>query len=151
MAHSEWAKNEIERAGLFDKDKDFYGGMTGKSIMELVEVFQKQGHSGMSASIVGSMFHRLVKWKPLTPLTGEDDEWNDMGDGQFQNKRYSAVFKSKERGAYDINAVVFEEPSGSRYQSGTGFRNIEFPYMPPDYPEVILVDNEGNPIGEETR
>ena len=42
MGLIEHAKMELEMAGLFDKKGDFYEGATGKSVMELIEVFSKQ-------------------------------------------------------------------------------------------------------------
>lgn len=46
---TDYAKDELTRAGLFDKDSD-YDGMLGTAALEIIEVFAKQGHSGMSAS-----------------------------------------------------------------------------------------------------
>jgi len=100
----EHAKRELELIGAFSEDDDFYGGMTGKAVMELIEVFAEQGHSGMSASIVRSLFSKLADYKPLAPLTFKDDEWNDPDDPTFdngdtyQNKRNSAVFKAGKDG-----------------------------------------------------
>tara|TARA_Y100000296_G_C5133042_1_gene236621 strand:+ start:127 stop:447 length:321 start_codon:yes stop_codon:yes gene_type:complete len=73
----EYAKQELEAAGLFDKDSD-YDGMLGTAALELVEVFAKQGHSGFSASIVTSLVNKLFKYEPLGPLTGEDYEDEDL-------------------------------------------------------------------------
>lgn len=33
------AQTELEIAGLFSDKGDFYGGMTGKVVMELIDVF----------------------------------------------------------------------------------------------------------------
>ena len=43
-----YARDELQRAGLFDEDSD-YGGMLGEGALELVKLFSTQGHSGMSA------------------------------------------------------------------------------------------------------
>lgn len=90
-----YAETELERAGLFDKDSD-YNGMLGDAALELVKVFAKQGHSGMSASIVTSLVEKLMRYEPLTPLTYEPDEWNDVseasGTPMWQNKRKSTTF-----------------------------------------------------------
>lgn len=90
------AQVELQMMGLFDKEGDFYEGMTGKAVMELIETFAKQGHSGMSAGIVADLFHKLANYKPLQPITGKDEEWNERnyGDGPYwQNKRESGLFK----------------------------------------------------------
>lgn len=60
MSWTQQAKESIKKAGLLDKDSD-YEGLIGKALIELVEVFGKQGHSGFSATRVSSLFHQLVK------------------------------------------------------------------------------------------
>ena len=128
MTLIEYAKQELERAGLFDKDSD-YDGMLGEDVMELIEVFSKQGHSGFSAARVVEIFGRLALYQPLLPLTGEDDEWEEVGDGTFQNKRCSRVFKENGQ-AYDINGKVFVPPNGSAYVGKGSHVPITFPYYP---------------------
>jgi hypothetical protein len=88
----EHAKNELDYAGLFDNDSD-YNGEIGKAVMELIQTFSNQEHSGASASIVCSIFNQLAQYKPLRGITGEDSEWTEVSSGLFQNKRLSAVFK----------------------------------------------------------
>lgn len=129
MSWLKWCKEELERAGCFDPDQDFYGGLTGKAVFELCEVFDKQNHSGMSAALVGRLFKRLVDSLPLTPLTGEDDEWRELPDGSYQNRRYGSVFKRNGL-AYDHNARVFVDADGRSYTSACSRKKVEFPYMP---------------------
>lgn len=92
MSLKEHAKIELDRAQLFDSDSD-YNGDIGKSVMELIEVFSNQGHSGYSASIVRNIFNQLSDYKPLGGISGEEDEWVEVSKGIFQNKRLSSVFK----------------------------------------------------------
>ena len=112
------AKTELEIAGLFDKEGDFYEGMTGKAVMELIEVFSKQGHSGMSAPMVADIFKKLANYEPLGPITGKDEEWSDvrdLGNGKpwYQNKRCSALFKDGKDGRpYYIDAVIKRDQRG---------------------------------------
>ena len=112
----EWAKKELELIGAFDKES-MYGGMVGFSVMELVELFVKQGHSGMSAGIVSSLFNKLAQYKPLSPLTLKDDEWSKFGDDdKYQNKRNSAVFKEGKDGrAYYSNAYYMKTQTCSTW------------------------------------
>ena len=123
------ARHELELAGAFDKEKDFYGGMTGGAVMELIKVFSGQGHSGMSASIVRNLFNKVANYEPLLGLTGEDDEWNEVGKGVFQNKRCSRVFKENGE-AYDIDGKVFVEAGGASYTNGDSRTPVTFPYTP---------------------
>lgn len=128
MSLEERAKFELEKAGFFSKDQ-LYGGMLGNAVMELMRVFAAQGHSGMSAAVTIRAFSRVAKFKPLTPLTGEDDEWNKVGDGEFQNRRCSHVFKN-ETGAYDSQGRVFREPNGTCWTRRESRVPITFPYTP---------------------
>ena len=118
MGLIEHAKTELQIAGLFDKEGDFYEGATGKAVMELIEVFSKQGHSGTSAPIVADLFKRLANYEPLQPITGKDEEWGDvrdLGDGvpYYQNIRCSALFKDgKDNKPYYINAIIKRDQKG---------------------------------------
>ena len=130
-------KFELEKAGFYKKvDDGIYNGMIAKSIEELMEVFEKQGHSGMSAGIVANLFKKLVNYEVLTPLTGEEDEWGEWkykykkgkktGKKHRQNMRYSAVFQDEDGKAYQIDRYVFDG-----WYSTYSIEDIDsFPYMP---------------------
>lgn len=130
MGLIEHAKLELELSGLFNEEGDFYGGATGKAVMELIEVFAKQGHSGMSAPIIADLFKRLANYEPLQPITGKDEEWcdvRDLGDGVpwYQNKRCSALFKDGKDGKpYYIDAIVKRDQKGICW-SGTAWLSEE--------------------------
>lgn len=128
MSLEAYAKSELERAGLFDKDSD-YGGLMGEAVMKMVKVFADEDHSGLSASMAVNIFKKVAMYEPLSPLTGDDSEWMEVGDGIFQNVRCSHVFKDKD-GAYDIDGKVFREPSGVCFTSRDSRVYIEFPYTP---------------------
>lgn len=129
----EHAKTEIKAAKL---DEAGYGELLPNAVLELIEVFSKQGHSGMSAGIVRQIFNQLAAYQPLTPLTGEDEEWSEVAPGVFQNKRASHVFRENGQ-AYDINGKVFERPDGTRYTDGTRVP-VTFPYTPTT--EIVKVN-----------
>ena len=118
MGLIEHAKLELELSGLFNEEGDFYGGATGKAVMELIEVFAKQGHSGMSAPIIADLFKRLANYEPLQPITGKDEEWGDVREIEnrepwYQNKRCSALFKDGKDGKpYYIDAIVKRDQKG---------------------------------------
>lgn len=146
-----YAESELELAGLFDKDSD-YDGDVGKNIMQLIKVFAKQGHSGMSASMVVSLFQKLASFEPINSITGEDKEW--VGDGElYQNKRLASVFKvGKEGKAYYLDAIVFKDQDGYTFTSsgsvtmedGTKIESaqyIKFPFLPKTfYVDVISTE-----------
>jgi hypothetical protein len=130
MSLVEHAKTELQIAGLFDKTEDFYEGMTGEAVMELIEVFSKQGHSGMSAPIVADLFKKLANYEPLIGITGKDEEWGDVrdiGNGKswYQNKRCSALFKDGKDGKpYYIDAIIKRDQNGICW-SGMAWLNEE--------------------------
>lgn len=97
------AWDELNRAGLFTEDGDFYGGMTGRAVMELIDLFAEQGHSGTSAGIVADLFVRLALFGPLGPLTDDPGEWCEVGDGLWQNRRDSAAFSRDGGKTYSRN------------------------------------------------
>lgn len=115
-----------------------------KCIMDLMEVFSNQGHSGFSAGYVANLFDRLVHFRPLTPLTGEDDEWNEVYHGRYQNKRCPRIFKNDAGNAYDSEYWYFVDEYGSAYTNVDSHQEISFPYMPgePKLFELTPADDE---------
>lgn len=132
MSLVEHARKELELAGWFGDDGP-YNGMFGPAIIKMIEVFAAEGHSGMSAGIAIQLFSTLAKFEPLTPLTGEDDEWNDVsemsGKPMWQNKRCSRVFKDEDK-AWDIEGRVFRDKDGCTYTNSDSCIDVVFPYTP---------------------
>ena len=138
----DYAKNELKKIGMIDSGEP-YNDLVTKAILDLIELFASQDHSGFTAPYVINVFSRLAKFKPLSPLTGEDDEWNDVGDGHLQNKRYHAVFKDKEGIAYNIEWKVFTNDNGETWYTCRDSRvNVTFPYVVPDKPEHVYRNKE---------
>jgi len=132
----DYAKEELKRIGMIDSGEP-YNDWATKAILDLIDLFGSQGHSGFTAPYVITAFSRLAMFKPLSPLTGEDDEWKELSDGSFQNKRYSAVFKDKDGTAYNINGKVFTDDGEVWYGCKDSIVNVTFPYVVPDKPEYI--------------
>lgn len=59
------AKRNLKNSGMFDEDSD-YDGMLGKAVLELIELFAEQGHSGASAMLTLELFDQVARRKPLT-------------------------------------------------------------------------------------
>jgi len=136
----EYAKSELDRIGMTE-DGDEYNAMGRNAILELVEKFAEQGHSGFSASYVTNCLEKLLRWEPLSPLTGEDSEWTLLeydDETRYQNKRCSRVFKDFDGRAYDIEGKVFwdwytnedGEKSKSYFACKESRVYIDFPYVP---------------------
>jgi hypothetical protein len=144
----DYAKRELDILNLGNDDRtgegmDFH---MRDHILRMVEMFSEEGHSGFSASYALSILKRVLEYKPLTPLTGNDDEWNEVGDGVFQNRRASNVFKENGQ-AYWMDGIVFWEwysspdiddgkPYKAYFTSRDSRVNIEsFPWTMPETPE----------------
>ena len=155
----EWAKHEVELACQREnpdrKDGEWdYGCACYESALKAYKSLMEDGHSGMSFGFTKQILIRLMNENPLTPLTGEDDEWNeidlaDNGEKLFQNKRKHSLFKRiHPDGTIEYNdnnrCVCQDDLSDIRYHSGHGKKifqqyipPITFPYSPEDKPYVM--------------
>lgn len=138
MSMIEYAKSELARIG---KDDDGMQDMMNRDILEIIDKFSQQGHSGFSASYALSVLDRLLRFKPITPLTGEANEWNECRDGVYQNKRCSSVFRQKDGTFEDIDAIIVSDNGGVTWFSSGRFRKeVSFPYYPPTFPEKVYIE-----------
>lgn len=138
-------------------------------ILALIEAFGESGQSGASAPFTAgnicNTLKRLFAFQPLSPLTGDDSEWNDASslgnDPVFQNNRCSRIFKGLNGVAYDIDGYVFwhwserslcEDEAGypgiqkykSYFTSGMSCKLVEFPCEVPERAEVEVKCYEVN-------
>lgn len=154
------AKKEFQIAGWTDKDGKFDCPMQElmcTQVLELLGLFASHGHSGSSYGYALKIFDKLARFSLIKPLTGQEDEWNEVGDGVWQNNRLSSVFKDSEGKPYDIDGNVYwewykDQETGEVYKShfskGGDRFYIEFPYeqQPPneifcpseEFPDEIL-------------
>jgi hypothetical protein len=126
------AHKEFYAAGWCTEDGKFKDEMQQaicQDVLDLLELFGNQGHSGTTAPYALSLFDKLARWGIIAPLTGEDDEWSEVGDGVFQNNRCSHVFKTNEQ-AYDIDGIIWEDENGHCYTNYRSRVNVTFPYTP---------------------
>lgn len=100
-----------------------------EDLFELLDVFSTQWHSGASAEACVRMFEKLATYKPLSPLTGADNEWVEVSVGLWQNLRCSHVYKKYDQ-AYDIHGKVFRDKDGYSYTNENSRVYITFPYTP---------------------
>lgn len=123
-----FAKKELEIAGLFDKDSD-YDGMLGEAVLELIQKFASQGHSGGSAAVVTAVFDKLVRWKPLSEINDSIEEWRLVidddpaapGKSLHQSRRLPSAFSNDGGKTYwDIDEDYFfhEDEDGTRWSGG---------------------------------
>jgi hypothetical protein len=156
------AMREFQYVGWVDENGKFTDEMQEmlcNGVMKLLEIFDKEGHSGSSAPYAINLFKRLAAFEPIGPLTGEDWEWNEVGDGSYQNKRMGSVFKQDDRfdgKPYWLDGKVFWEwasypdiddgkPFKSHYTSKDSMVVIDFPWIKPSSPEYVFVPTEQFP------
>jgi hypothetical protein len=145
------AKREFKAAGYkpIAECEDDPNKWIQENVLELLEVFEKQGHSGFSAGYCREVFMKLAAFQPLAPLSGKDDEWVDVssysGQPMWQNNRCSHVFKEADGRPYDMDGRIFREPDGGCYTNRDSRVYIEFPYTPKrEYVDVPFATEEGN-------
>lgn len=147
MSLFDYAKSELDR---IHKDEDGMQELINNDILEIIKVFEDQGHSGFSASYAINALERLLNFKPLTPLTGEDDEWHKGytrgSTTTYQNKRCPSVFMKKTNDGsitrcFDTDAVTVSDNSGITWFTSARFnKEITFPYYPPTDPERVYIE-----------
>ena len=169
MSFIEYAKREFLAAGYkpVDQCEEDPNKWIQENVLELLKVFSDQGHSGASAPFCIDLFSKLAKFEPLTPLSGNDSEWIEVGEGTFQNNRCGTIFKKPNGIAYNLNGFVFwhwaerelyedEEgyvPEGeggfpattkfkTSFTSQASLKLVEFPYVieSPEHIEVICYE-----------
>lgn len=152
MSMIEYAKRELDAIGMTEDSSDQMNVMMRKHILHMVKEFADAGHSGMSAPWALNILKSLLAYKPLAPLTDADDEWNEIGNGLWQNKRASNVFKDKDGAYWGVGIVFWEwfkdkpedingEPYKIYFTSRDSRVNIDsFPWTMPDKPEYREAD-----------
>ena len=118
MSLLEHAKRELKLAGydisdkgceMCDDEESFKGYVNScaRNAYELIETLSKAGHSGMSIGITLDIFNKLAKWKTLTPLTNNPDEWTQLSEWEsvgYQSKRNPSCFTSDFKTYHDVEA-----------------------------------------------
>lgn len=147
----EHAKAELARIGLTPDAKDGLDRAMYQNIMSVIILFSGQGHSGGTAGYAINILSHLMSYEPITPLTGEDDEWLEMdeavaGRKMWQNIRCAGrVIKEADGKCYDLEGKVFVDPDGSKWTSRDSWVEVTFPYtLKHEY-----VDRTQDELGEE--
>lgn len=158
MSIIDHAKREFLKLGYkpIEECEDDPDKWIQENVLELLEVFAKQGHSGSSAPYA-YYFEKLAKQEPIAPIMCTDDEWNDISnygdDPDFQNNRCSAVFKKGIEGKpYYLDAIVWRGEKNDTFTGSvknskgeriTSSQNIKIPFTPKTF-YIDVVDYEIN-------
>lgn len=143
------ARHELELMGYFKPETEPLNVAMQDHIMKMVTTFALEGHSGATAGYALAVLQKLLAHEPLTPLTGADDEWDDVssfGDPsvKWQNKRCSRVLKGPDGIAFDVMAGMLQSISTGETTRDKvkGSAPITFPYTPKT--ETSLVEELGS-------
>lgn len=127
---------------LNKNDKDGMQQAITNDILEILDLCNENYLTKEECKIIS----RLLDWKPISPITGEDSEWNSFyewdKEKSQQNKRCSAVFRKNNNNstAYYINGKIFSDDGGETwFTNRDSFVFITFPYEVPDKPERIIL------------
>lgn len=110
---------------------------TLKKINEcILQMIKNYGNSFIGIPLekyVYNAIHNLYLCNPCTPLTGFDDEWNEVGDNLFQSRRCASLFKIGRDGeAYYMDGYVYQDTNEDGWLTmGTYSRKyVTFPCSP---------------------
>jgi hypothetical protein len=115
-------------------------GVDDADIVDACKAFAGFDHEpSESGARAHRMFPGIVTalngYAPLTPLTGDDDEWmettmhTDLG-AVLQNVRSTRVFKREDGTCFDVDAIVHRYPDGTLHNPPDDAFEVTFPYVP---------------------
>jgi hypothetical protein len=112
-----------------------------KDVLELISVFENQGHSGSSAPVILGLFKKLARWKPVTELKDDNNSllnWIEVDENLYQHRRDSSVFK-KNGIIYKIDGKLFSDDGGLTYFTNQDSKVIfDLPGFAPEQEFIIL-------------
>lgn len=157
-------RNEIELA-KYELDKFIVEHPEGhiihdlkEEILVLFKAFGKLETDDFDATqLISDTIKLLLRFQPLTPLTGEEDEWRLLSSSNeklWQNKRDPGVFKNEEGECHYSYAIMFEDRTtgfvftSTRLETDLGtlssLREIKsFPFVPKPFYVGIRAESDG--------
>ncbi|MBQ9014443.1 MAG: hypothetical protein IJ094_12995 [Bacilli bacterium] len=132
------AKNELDilLETLKDSPMDYdMQKKLNKNILKTIEAFCEFGHSGGTVTYSLDIFNRLMKYYPILPLTGKNNEWNefsreDISNGnhiiKYYNKRYPMLLKIIEINKWGEKVSEWYNNNNNTVREN----KIDFPYYP---------------------
>ena len=136
----EFVKHEIS----YEKQSNNSLKKAKNMIVKLCKLIEKEPMPDLEKQAVVKIFTKLSMGMPLTPLTGEDDEWKEVDiDGEpnvkWQNKRCPRVYKREDGTAFDSKARVFSFEGRVWFSNADSCVDItEWPYTVKPSVRVML-------------
>ena len=83
-------------------------------ILDVIKVFAGHGDSGFSAAYKLSILEDLLRFSPVSPLTGDGDEWNEVGALSDDGKKSSTYVTNMWNG-YDQVNMTADTPDDTKF------------------------------------
>jgi hypothetical protein len=101
------ARQELKLAGMYDEEGVDYGpGNIAEEVIRVIKAFSAGGHSEGSILMTLDIVNKLVRFKPLSPLTASPDEWMEVTVGMWQSRRQATAFSTDGgKTYYDLDEV----------------------------------------------
>lgn len=149
----EYVEKELDKFFEVSSEEHYqYKDEIKGSLMRMLELYElESGYvGGVKSKILLKLFAKLATWFPLTALTGEDDEWEEIKDPKegddailYQNKRCSRVYKRRNGTCFDSQAVLFSLDGITWFRMAESNEDIkEFPYLPPVSPRREMLGKD---------
>lgn len=148
MSMVEFAENELKLLldTCTDEEAKNVQKVINKDILDIIKLFSEQGHSGFSAHYSMNILKRLMDYKPLSPITDNENEWTKLdydNDLAFQCKRCPSLFKDSDGRVYNVEGRIFSDDNGHTwYTNGNSRIYVTLPYSVPDKPEYVILDTK---------
>lgn len=92
----QYAENEFRICGWLNSDGTYCDKETEKmctNIIEILKTIETQQNSEFSYGVMINVLTRLLNYKPLSHLSGNNNEWYKYSKNIYKNKRYDDVIK----------------------------------------------------------
>ena len=149
----------LEEKPNYDKEGIELQKAMHTSIMNIVKAFSDEAFSGYTQGYARAILDRILEYKPIQPITGEESEWvaidPNVTDGEVldQNIRCYSVFRKNHDNstAYNAEAKIFSDNLGENWFTANtnkihSAEHITFPYVVPDAPERVYIDENSDVI-----
>lgn len=125
----EHAKRELELLG--ETDQAYVD-----SILKVMEAFAAYGHSDGSATNAIHVINELLQFHPLTPLTNDPAEWNEVANNIWQSRRNSEAFSTDQGKTYYLVSEMtpYYESDDAPVEKIVAPASVDTPFAAPQAP-----------------
>lgn len=130
----QYALSEFRYAKFIDDEGNYCDEiqeMMCKDVLEVLKLVSSQGHSGFSIGYFKNLFNKLINFEPLSPLTGNDNEWVKTGFGEMEfemNVRDGRVVRYPDGHCEFRDGLIIKYPDGTQQKKSLVITS--FPFVP---------------------